>query len=188
MEARFSVFASLPTRRPLGGANTDPGTEPVSRFWLRWVKCHSSEKAEREEDEDSKTLRMLAVTAGIKWAVPCQPHLPCWLSDAWQRPVVAASRRQYASNKVPVGSESSVTPSWCPHFCNFFPGNTRLMQQLTRWEYKQRLSFSFELRLLSNKFGLYSSTECNTVNAVKERLFGEDQLQAKKLFDNQAGW
>lgn len=69
----------------------------------------------------------------------------------------------------------------------FSHGNTRLMQQLTRWEYKQRLSFSFELRLLSNKFGLYSSTECNTVNAFKERLFGEDQLQAKKLFDNQAG-
>lgn len=66
----------------------EPSLSADSR--LRWVKRHWSGEVRREEAEDVGALHMLAVTAGIKWAVPSQPHLACWLSDAWQRPLAAA--------------------------------------------------------------------------------------------------
>ena len=153
MEAQFSAFASLPTRRPLGDANTDPGTEPVSRFWLRWVKCHS----EREED---KTARLFV----------------CWQSQQ------ESSEQCHVSHTCPAGSVMPGRGLWLPpqgvsmlqtkclldlraasHLPDVQISVTFLhMQQLASWDYKQCLSFSFELCLSFNKFGLYSSTECNT--------------------------
>lgn len=92
MEAWFSILHPFPSRQGImEDADTHPGTEPVSTFWLRWVKWHWSEKVRSEEAEDSKTFHMLAVTAVIKRAVPCQPHSPCWLSDAWLQPEGAST-------------------------------------------------------------------------------------------------